>query len=91
MNLIFLASGNGGNLKFINECVKEKMIDYEIKVIADRECGSLTYARNNNIENYKINYSRKDNMELKLILEKVNPKYIITNFHKIIDKELVNS
>jgi len=91
MKIIFLCSGNGGNLKFINLCIREEFIDnINLMVIADRECGAIKYARKKNIENFIINYSRENNLSLKNILSREKPDLIITNLHKITDKELVS-
>ncbi|OQY10899.1 MAG: hypothetical protein B6I29_00385 [Marinitoga sp. 4572_148] len=91
MKLVFLVSGNGGNLKFINKCIKYNYIkNVELTVIADRECGALKYARNKNIESYKVKYVRNKNKELINLLLKLNPDIIITNIHKILDEEIVD-
>jgi folate-dependent phosphoribosylglycinamide formyltransferase PurN len=57
MNIVFLVSGNGGNLKFIKNCIdREFLINCNLVVIADRECGALNYSKNHRIECYLINY-----------------------------------
>lgn len=46
----FLASGNGGTIKFVHHAIKELKIDAKIiGVISDRECGYIEYARKNGI------------------------------------------
>ncbi len=90
LDLVFLVSGNGGNLKFIYSCLTHKFIDgINLVVIADRDCGSLDFAQKKGIENYLIKYSRKDNSELNCLLQKISPDLIITNIHKILDSEIV--
>lgn len=90
--IVFLASGNGGNLKFFFLAQKNKLItNIELIVIADRECGSLEFARINNLENYVINYKRSDVNELTDVLEKIKPDIIVTNWHKIIDEVTVRT
>jgi len=91
MKLIFLVSGNGGNLKFIDKCIKLKLLkDIDLSVIADRECGALKYARENNILNFKVKYKKTYTNELSKALNEINPDYIVTNIHKIIDELTVN-
>lgn len=91
MKLGFLVSGNGGNLKFINRCIKNQYIDgVELLVIADRECGALKYAQNNKIKNYTVRYSRERNDELLNLLKSLDLDIIVTNIHKILDKEIVD-
>ena len=90
MKICFLASGGGGNFKFFKLAIEEKCIkNIELFLIADRECASLDFAKKNNIYSNKINYKRSDNKELFYELEKINPDIIVTNWHKIIDEEVV--
>ena len=91
MKICFLASGGGGNFKFFN-LAKDLGIIYNVELflVADRDCGSLEYANEKNIYNKKIIYKRDNNIEFLQELEKINPDIIITNWHKIIDSEVVN-
>lgn len=90
MKICFLASGGGGNFKFIDLARKLGIVkNIELFLIADRECGSLEYAINSDIYNKKINYKRDNNIELLKELEKIKPDIIVTNWHKIIDAEVV--
>lgn len=90
MKICFLASGGGGNFKFFKMAIEENLIkNIELFLIADRECGSLDFAQDNGLYNKKINYKRSDNKELLQELEKINPDIIVTNWHKIIDEEVV--
>lgn len=91
MKIIFLVSGNGGNLKFIHSCIKNNFIEnIELCVIGDKECGAIDYSRKNDIDNYIVRYSRNNNVELIELLIKQDPDYVITNFHKILDKKIVD-
>ncbi len=91
MKICFLASGNGGNLKFLYLAQELGILqNIELSVIADRECGSIEFAKLNNI-NYKvIQYKIDDNQALKDELSNIKPDLIITNWHKIIDEEIVS-
>lgn len=90
MKICFLASGGGGNFKFLHLAKELEIIkNIEFFIIADRECGSLEYAINKGIYSRKINYTRDNNKELLENLEKINPDFIISNWHKIIDIEVV--
>lgn len=94
-SVIFLVSGNGGTLKFLNEAIKWssqlRELLYIKAVIGDRTCGALSYAENNNIENYLIKYRRdQPSDDLKNKLEELEPDFIITNIHKILGEEIVN-
>ena len=88
--IVFLVSGGGGTLIFINEIIKELNLPISIiAVIGDRDCNALLYAKNS-IYNKKIKYNKDYNIELKKELLELNPDFIITNFYKILDKEIVN-
>lgn len=90
MKICFLASGGGGNFKFLHLVKEFNLIEnIELFLIADRDCGSIEYAKENNIYNKKIFYKRDNNVELIEVLEKINPDIIVTNWHKIIDEKVV--
>jgi len=90
MKICFLASGGGGNFKFLHFAKELKIIkNIELFLIADRACGSLEYAKKNEIYSKKIEYKRADNIQLLEELEKIKPDVIVTNWHKIIDAEVV--
>lgn len=90
MKICFLASGGGGNFKFLHLAKELNIINnIELFLIADRECGSLEYAKNIEIYNKKIEYKRTNNKQLLEELENINPDVIVTNWHKIIDEEVV--
>lgn len=91
MKVFFLVSGNGGNLKFIHSCIKNNIIKgIDLTVIGDRECGAIDYARKHEIRSYVISYSKDYNVELRALLDELNPDYIITSWHKVIDEYIVN-
>lgn len=88
---MFLVSGGGGNLLFVHEAIQMLKLPLEIVgIISDRECKALSYGERYGIYSQKINYNKKDNSELKEELLQLNPDVIVTNFHKIIDDEVIN-
>ena len=89
--IVFLVSGRGGTLIFINEALKLLNLPFTIVgVIGDRECYALTYAKNSGIFSRKIKYTKENNSELKDRLLQLEPDIVITNFHKIIGEEIIN-
>lgn len=85
-NIIFLVSGRGGNFKFVNQAIKDKIIpNIRLTVISDRMCGAIEYAKNNGIEYHVISYSRNHPVILQKILNDKNPDLIVTTWNKIID------
>jgi len=91
--IIFLGSGGGGNLKFINE-YSQVYCEYfsVIAVITDRKCGASEYASLNGIPYEIMSFNREENEDNKLIdyINKFRPDYIITNVHKILSKKVVS-
>jgi len=84
--ILFLVSGNGGNLKFFHHYLKALTeTNVQLFCISDRECGALEYCQKNSIESYQIKYNQTSPFTLRKILEQVSPDLIITNWHKIID------
>ena len=91
MKVCFLASGGGGNLKFLYLAQKLGIVrNIELSVIADRKCKAIEFAKVNNIYSKVIQYKKDNNQDLKYELKNIEPDIIITNWHKIIDEEIVN-
>lgn len=89
--IVFLASGNGGTIKFLHQAIQTLDLDLSITgVIADRSCGAIDYAQAHHIPNSIISYSRTAPQALQNALTHLSPDLIITNFHKIIDEETLN-
>jgi len=90
MRVCFLSSGNGGNFKFLFLANKINILkNLNFAIIADRKCGAAKFAKKNNIYSKVIKYNISYNKELLNELKKINPDIIITNWHKILDKEVV--
>jgi len=90
LKVCFLTSGGGGNMKFMYLAKQMGILkDFELFVIADRECGGIHFAKEKGLNSKIINYKRDNNKELSELLESINPDIIITTWAKIIDKELV--
>ena len=46
MRILFLASGNGGTMKFVHQAMHKMKINGEVvAILSDRECGAIDYAR----------------------------------------------
>lgn len=89
--IVFLVSGGGGNLKFFHQALEQKYIlGCDIKVIADRNCLAIEYAKKYGIENVIISYNKSNPGFLSEYLIKYNPTVIISNWNKIIDADTVN-
>ncbi len=88
----FLVSGNGGTLKFLHLVQKMNIYDYSIQfVIADRECGALEYANNNDIYTNVVKYNKNNREDLYKILNQFKDiDIIITNIHKVLDNNILN-
>lgn len=92
MNLVFLGSGGGGNLKFIH--LLEPYTGFSVKaVVTDRDCGALNYAEQRSIENYIHSFKRNDSENQKLVhlLSTLGADVVITNVHKILSESVIES
>lgn len=90
INILFLVSGNGGNLKFVFNSLKHGRIkNVQLFVIADRNCGAFDYALNNGITSYKVKYKIDSDNDLFDHISLIKPDLIITNIHKILSKRIV--
>jgi len=90
--IVFLASGNGGNLCFISKAIEYGLLQNSeiVFVICDRLCGAYTYANKNFIPSKIILIDKNDQSQLISILEKIAPDIIISNIHKILNDDLVH-
>lgn len=90
--ITFLVSGNGGTLKCVYYAIKKFNSPLKIsKVIADRECGAITFAQKKDIPSEIISYTSKDDAALIECLKKEQPDIVITNIHKILTKNVLQS
>jgi phosphoribosylglycinamide formyltransferase-1 len=89
--LVFLASGGGSNLKFVDQCIRQGRLDgYRLtQVVVDRECGAADYARRVGVPLTVIAYRRETPEELTALLGRDVPDVVITNIHKILDRDTV--
>lgn len=88
--IVFLVSGNGGNLKFLYHVLEKGILEkVQLYCIADRQCGAAEFSRNSDINTVVISYKRTEPEVLQLLLGDINPDLIITNWNKIIDAKTV--
>ena len=84
--ILFLVSGNGGTMQFIHHAIQQMNLNLAIVgVVADRDCGALTFAIENKIQYQKIVYNKNNRADLAKAIAQFQPNIIITTFHKIID------
>lgn len=89
--IVFLVSGGGANLKFVNYALQKLNLKVSIVgILADRNISFIDFVENEKIYFKKIKYSRQNNNELLIELKNLRPDLIITNIHKIIDEETLS-
>ena len=90
--IVFLCSGGGGNLRFLNAAIKKGFApSMEIAgVLTDRSCGALTYAVDAGIFNKVFSYNKNNRNDLYAALKNLDSDIIITNIHKILDDAIVD-
>lgn len=86
----FLASGGGGTFRFLINAVEVLNLPIDIvSLIADRECLAVDCAKYYGVKTNLVKYLRNNNLQLIKLLEEYSPDLIVTNIHKIIDKEVL--
>ena len=90
-NIVFLVSGGGANLKFVQYSIRVLNLHCRISgVIADRDILFQDFLKEENIGFVKVKYNKENTIELKSELRKFKPDLVITNIHKIIDSETLS-
>lgn len=89
--IVFLCSGGGGNLRFVNTALKKGYFGNAIlaAVLTDRECGANDYARKNGIYEKTIDFTLSSQLELIESIDCHKPHIIITTVHKILNEVVV--
>jgi phosphoribosylglycinamide formyltransferase-1 len=89
--LVFMCSGNGGNLRFIKQAIDNKWLGELsiVSVLTDRECGASKYCRSSGIDNIYIDFSQIGQVDLINSLSFFQSDIIITNIHKILCQDVV--
>lgn len=93
LKIAFLCSGNGGNLRFINEAIRLGWLKNATLcgVITDRECLANQFAKEHNIWTDKIDFLDKEQLSLIAILNHLCADIIITNVHKILAPTVIEA
>lgn len=93
LRIVFLCSGGGGNLRFISESIRRGLLlDAKVcGVITDRECPASFFARHNNIQVSQCDFSEKDQSSLMRQLLNLAPGIIVSNVHRILKSNIVDS
>jgi phosphoribosylglycinamide formyltransferase-1 len=90
-NIVFLVSGGGANLRFIQLASKSLNLNFRISgVISDRDILFQDFLKSHNIDFVKVNYSIENPLELRTELKRLEPDLIVTNIHKVIDSETLS-
>lgn len=92
-NIVFLSSGQGGNLKFIAQAVASGwLVDVAVSaVVSDRECGANAFARANGIATTVESFREEDQDVLIARLERAAPDIVVTNVHKILRPRVLDA
>ena len=90
--IVFLVSGNGGNLRFLDLYLKHSpKNNFCIEaVIADRDCPASKYAQDHAIKSYCISYDKNNIQELNGLLQALNADLVVTTIYKILDSNIVH-
>lgn len=91
VKILFLASGNGGTMKFIHQAIQILHLEFEISaVLTDRHCGASEYSLKCNIPTYIYDRWREQTSDVISNIVEINPDIVITNIFKILPPEIFN-
>ena len=89
MRILFMASGNGGTMKFVHQAINVLSLDSEIvAVISDRMCGAVEYAQSNDIPTKVLIPWRENTDNIISEIKNYSPDIVVTNIHKILPIEI---
>lgn len=85
-NIVFLCSGNGGNLRFLQSTIELGLLPGAriVGAVADRDCGALEYARAQGLKAWSADFSEAGQASLVDAIAALRPDVIVTNIHKIL-------
>lgn len=92
MKVLFLASGGGGNFRFIYHANEALNLNFEmLGIISDRICRAHEFACTHNLYSKAIKYSRSNVEELNEELQRLKPDIVITTIHKILAESTLSA
>jgi phosphoribosylglycinamide formyltransferase-1 len=92
-NLVFLCSGGGGNLRFVEAAIRFGWLpDARLAgVLTDRDCAAKTFAQENGIFERTMDFSQTGQQEVLEVLQRLSADSVVTNVHKILSPTLVSA
>lgn len=91
--VVFLCSGNGGNLSFFTELAifeKPALPFRVVGVITDRACGANMLCNAKRIPNTIVNTKDSVQENLFVQLQEYQPDIVVSNFHTILCKRIID-
>ncbi|AXA73624.1 phosphoribosylglycinamide formyltransferase [Achromobacter insolitus] len=90
-SVVFLCSGGGGNLRFVQAAMQRGWLPGGriVGVLTDRECGASEFARGNGLFTRCMDFSRSGQADVQLELRRLAPDAVVTNVHKILTPDFV--
>lgn len=92
-NLVFLCSGGGGNLRFVEAAIRFGWLPDArlVGVLTDRDCAAKTFAQENGIFERTMDFSQTGQQEVLEVLQRLAADSVVTNVHKILNPTLVSA
>ena len=90
--ILIFCSGGGGNLRFVNTAIREGWISRwtRIVVVASRQCPALSYAQEQGLENFVVDFDGQNLTSLTKIANDVSPDLFISTFNRILPPLLLS-
>lgn len=86
MNVAFLCSGGGGNLKFVSQALRMGWLQgvQICAVVSDRECGANAHARHQGLVTEVMDFSPAGQCQVISRLQNLHADVIVTTIHKVL-------
>jgi phosphoribosylglycinamide formyltransferase-1 len=89
--IVFLCSGGGGNLRFVQRAIERGWIAHAViaEVITDRECPANAFACAAGIPNRVVDFGEAGQTQVLAALAQAEPDLVVTTVHRILKEQVV--
>ncbi len=93
LKVVFLCSGNGGNLRFLHHAMLQRWLaGWDLAgVVCDRPCPAATYASAHGIPVAVMDFSPSGQVSVLAHLAATGPDLVVTTIHRILTPEMVKT
>ncbi len=92
-NVVFLCSGGGGNLRFVDAAIRHGWLPDArlVGVLTDRDCAANTFAQERGVFERSMDFSQTGQQDVLEALQRLSADAVVTNVHKILSPAFVTA